>query len=661
MPTRTNKPPIHHKTDDIRVIENVSVSNDFSDTILKQINKTFSSSENILQQLEEGIYVLTVSKLNDADSLHAKKIADRAQYALLPSKHNYNAFHKLTISSIKNLCHGYSNHTLSPLSSYLKNILPCHVYFFYHLDFIEKTLSDCFIDAPLSIREALSNRTMVITDGEFNYPLILARIPALVLWTNSSLKTVLNHEIEVITQKLPLCRPLFHALKTHYHDAGWTLVDGQMRYTYDGLTRAFDYANLLDDIISARQQRRISDYLIHFRVSDLDTSSSFPTVTVRSLVHLKARPQSLSNIQNGYAIASAKEGFGTQTPVDAKENNSPRAFSLWLNRAQRHLFRHTYRARVVFEPSKKAAFSIVGEQIATLALFPGLVKGVFESLGLEAPKSVRLIAHNEDVLTIGHDTASWVDINIINERATTLFRLIANDGADPLSLFEQVMLPEIGVGSFQLKVVPEVFFELHDAAMNQKHSMPPGHDHYLLGLAFECIHEWGLAVVEFQKALRFDSNDPDILHGLGCALMEVGHVKESLPFLKRAFDMMPEDPEVANNWGQSNMRCGRLEDAITAFERAVKLSPGSADYLKNLGDGYLQAARPTDALATLNKAVRCDPHSAYAHASLAHLHLASGDEELAKKHALLAYKENPIDANIANLLWRLTLGKNSKS
>jgi hypothetical protein len=46
---------------------------------------------------------------------------------------------------------------------------------------------------------------------------------------------------------------------------------------------------------------------------------------------------------------------------------------------------------------------------------------------------------------------------------------------------------------------------------------------------------------------------------------------------------------------------------------------------------------------------------------LAEVYLLSGEEKLARQHALLAYQENPMDANIANLLWRLSVGKKEQS
>ena len=112
-----------------------------------------------------------------------------------------------------------------------------------------------------------------------------------------------------------------------------------------------------------------------------------------------------------------------------------------------------------------------------------------------------------------------------------------------------------------------------------KHTMPPGHDNYLIGLSYECLQEWGMAVSEFQKALRQDCQDSTILSALGCALMEIGQPESALPFLKRAYDARPEDAELANSLGRLHLQCGNTNEAIGAFERAVRLSPSSADFL----------------------------------------------------------------------------------
>lgn len=657
MSTRITNTRKYAFNDEIKIIEQYNFNDDFASIINKQVKQTYTSNINLLQQIQQSIHLLTVRKNDTTNPIKLKKLSDRVQYAILPNQYDNDSFYKITVNNLRNQCHGIPS-AGSRLHTFLEGSLFCHMIFYFQFDHIENLLKSRLSNYHFDIEEVLSNRCFIVSNGDYHYPVSLSKLAAIAVWQNQNLSDIIDSELCSLETKFLLFQKLFATLKNYYKTNDWSLDKGQMQYTQNGITRPFDYASLLDDILFARFENRMEEYISYFRVSDLDSSSSFPTVSVRSLVHLKARPQSLSSVENGYAIAAAVESHGKQTPIDWKHKASSRAFSLWLNRSLRHLFRHTYKARVIFASSHShSTFSLVGEQVATIALFPSLVKGVFETLNLKSPSSVRLIAHNEDVLTIAHDTASWVDINSVNQKASSLFRLVSNDGADPLSLFEQILLPDIGVGTFQLRAVPDNFFELLDTAHTMKHAMPPGHDQYLLGLAFECLHEWGLAVAQFQKALRCDANDPDILHALGCALREIQQIKESLPFLKRAFDLMPEDAEVANNYGQSNLECGLVAEALLAFERAVRLSPGTADYLKNLGNGYLMAARPLDALDMFNKAVRCDPHFAEAHACLAHLHIESGDENLAKKHAMLAYNENPVDANIANMLWRLTLGK----
>lgn len=627
---------------EITLIENTKPQNIYKN-INQQIKLSQEKNQTFLQKIAPYLYLLTTKK---QEKLSLKKILDQTQYAVLPELNDDEQFYKISFNSLKNQCHIYGE---SEQKAGVIHAIGCEVYFYFSIAKLEGELFKAISDAGLMVRELLTNRTIIVSDGRFNYPLIISKVPSLALWKNESLELAIKKEMDSIREKGKLAEELWQALpKILPHD--WQLTDGQMSFSINNQRRNFDYNSLIDDLRFTEHEQKIEEYLRNN--CELD-SASFPTVSIRSLVHLKARPDCFSQVENGYAVVASLEGAGNQTVIDCGKPS--KNFSVWLKRSFRHIPRHKYQARVIFSEDQ-STFSLVGEQVASIALFPALLKGVFEALDLEAPKSVRLVAHNEDVLTIAEDFASWVDINSTNKKATTLFRMVSSDGADALSLFEQVVLPEVGLGNFSLQVVPEQFFELIDTAKSLKHSMPAGHDHYLFGLAYQCIHEWGMSVLELQKSLRFDNNDPDILHALGCALMEIGHVADALPFLKKAFDLMPEDPEIANNWGRSSLECGEVLQAISAFERAVRLSPGSADYLKNLGDGYLMASRPQEALDILNKALRCDPYFAEAHASLAHLHLEIGDTLQAEKHALLAYKENPT-SSIANLLWRITASK----
>lgn len=631
---------------------------DYLQRIGQQIKQTVLSNNNQIRELGHGMYLLTISKPHFNDPLRFKKLADRTQYFKLPELNDHESFAKVSLTQLKNLAHAHGHSIASEPYNFLKQQLDCHMIFFFNIQHVLRQLQERLHAEPLVITEVLTNNVAIVSDHRYHWPVSLAKLVAFSIWRNQPLDTIIDEEITALHKRSHIADDVLAALERAFPDHVWQLCNGKLSFHDNNTSQPFDYVSLVDDVIFARFHERIDDYLKHFKVRELNCMSSFPTVTIRSLVHLRARPSSLHMVENGYAVVAAVEGNGKQSPITSDGQHQGSTFSLWMNRAMRHLARHRYQARVVLSGNDSTcAFSLVGEQVATIALFPALVKGVFEHLNLRPPSSVRLIAHHEDVLTIASDTASWVEINEVNERATDLLRLIASDGSDPVSLFEQILLPGVGAGMFRLHTVPEAFFDLISTTKAQEFSLSPGHHHYLLGLAYQCLREWGLATEQFQKSLRFDAHDPDIHHALGCALMEIGQVTEALPFLKRAFDLMPEDAEVANDWGRSNLECGHLTDAIVAFERAVKLSPGSADYLKNLGHGYLKADRTREALAELEKAIRCDPHLADAHKTLANLYLADGDKEQAKKHAMMAFNENPLDASIANILWQITLGK----
>lgn len=623
---------------------------DCAKNIDTQINVTMNQNRATLSEIQDGIFCLSVPKSEHTSSLDLKKLCDQAQYILLPNSYDQEPFGKISWSSLRNWC--FENPTPIPFAHYNQH---CWLVFFYRLEYCEGILVEHLEQSNLSINEILTNRMIIVGNGVFEYPISLAHLISLAVFLNTPLRYIIEHEQKELLKKFELLDKLYPLLKKSFSECSWTLDQGKMSHTQQGLKVPVDYASIIDDLIYCGFRHDLQSYLNQFELDLLSLHSFFPTLTVRSLVHLKARPEVLALPQEGYALVAFKESLGKQIPIVHQKNSS--SFAVWHKRARRHLFRHHYKARVVFVNESKNAFALVGEQIATIALFPELIRGVFDSLDLEAPKAVRLIAHNEDVLTIAHDTASWVDINQAGEKGSRVFRLVSHDGADALSLFQHVNLPNTGVGTFSLKKVPRNFFDLIDAALMPRHSMPQGHNHYLLGLAFECLHEWGLAAGEYKKSLRFDALDPDVLHALGSALMEIGNAQEAMPFLKRACALSPENPELSNDWGKSSLACGHINDAISAFENAVKLCPGSADYLNNLSNSYIHAQRLSDALAMLNKALRCDPHSSKALATLAFLHLHAGNEEEAKKNAMLAYKEDPTDNAVADLLWHLTIGK----
>lgn len=611
--------------------------------IENQLNITSLENKNFLQTVSSGIFLLTIKK-----EIQTKKMIDYCQYYLLPGIDKHKKFIKLSRELLKNYCFNTKEHKGLPdgIFNYQSTYLPV---FYYDIEYVEKYLLTSLTNEKYFVREALNNRTLIVSDNHFNYPLSLGRIVSTALWQGQDIKTTIKQEVNYLNKIFVLIKSFYDTLIKTYKDISFHVDNGYIYYSYNNVTQKLDHASIIHDV-NNMTDISIKNFLTTFDLDVINTYKSFPSVVVRSPVHIKARPESVFDNKCGYSVVATSEYYGKQTTVSASNDKKSKAFDYWFLRSLNHVFRQSYEARVVMLDETAETFSLVGEQVTTIALFPDLIKGVYEQLKLKAPNKVKLVAHNEDVLTIATDNCSWIKINNANVKAQNLFKMISSDGADPLSLFEQASLPKLGTGNFTIHKVPEHFFELLNTASSIENTSPHGYSHYLLGLAYRCINETGLAIHELKKAVKFNRNDADILNALGSTLMDTKNIEEAVYFLQLAFNNQPDNAELANKVGCSEMKYGRLDEAIKYFEKAVRLSPATAGYLKDLGESYLKSSRHLEALDILNQAIKCDPNSAHIHASLAYAHLAKGDQKTARRHALIAYKEIPDNMEIVELL-----------
>ncbi len=136
--------------------------------------------------------------------------------------------------------------------------------FFYHFDYVLEAFLDRLSKSSFRLKEILTNRTLVLEDGEFNYPIPLSRLPALAMWHDHSLAVTIENEMQRLDLKFHLLKELFQSLKSTFPGHDFTMTDGQMRFTHLGITKTFDSASLLDDIQHARFEDRAHLYLENF-------------------------------------------------------------------------------------------------------------------------------------------------------------------------------------------------------------------------------------------------------------------------------------------------------------------------------------------------------------------------------------------------------------
>ncbi|ABF43277.1 TPR repeat protein [Candidatus Koribacter versatilis Ellin345] len=77
----------------------------------------------------------------------------------------------------------------------------------------------------------------------------------------------------------------------------------------------------------------------------------------------------------------------------------------------------------------------------------------------------------------------------------------------------------------------------------------------------------------FDRALRFKSDDANVLINYAAVLVRTGRPQEALPLAERAVRAAPDSPDAWAVLGYANLQADRSKDAIPAFEKSLKLRP----------------------------------------------------------------------------------------
>ena len=396
-------------------------------------------------------------------------------------------------------------------------------------------------------------------------------------------------------------------------------------------------------------------FLARAQLADLDKDTGEPAILVRSPAYLKAYPEALSVRDGGAALVAVRldEGAAKLVRRGAPGDDHPQRFEHYRDEAARQLpfFSFAGHAFIVEQGTSRgraAAVCLVGDKAATLAMYPSLVKGVFEQL-VERDTRARVRAFTEDTACFASAHASHELLEEAEKRARQLERDLYADGSDPLLLDHEVDLPELGHGHFDLSIVPEAYFSVRDQALTRA-DLGRGHTDYLRGLSYELLGRPDLALTAFQRAVRQSSGDGEMNLALGRTMSSLGEHARAVAFLQKAARVLPEHAEAINALGVALYRSGNAGTARDAFKRAVRLAPDEVGFLVNLGRTCCDEHLYAEARAALEHALRVEPTSAEAHASMAVLCHRTGDKPRAMHHAREALAEQPDDETVRELL-----------
>ena len=154
-------------------------------------------------------------------------------------------------------------------------------------------------------------------------------------------------------------------------------------------------------------------------------------------------------------------------------------------------------------------------------------------------------------------------------------------------------------------------------------------------------------IKHLKKALEYDADRPDILHGLGIAYFQMGMLEPAELWLSKAVKLDPGNPELRNNLSGLYLQLKRYNDAFRESDIALKdpdyRTPAAA--LCNRGIAEYNLGRTNKAEADFRSAIRHNPFYDLPHMQLGRIYSEQGDFDKAIRSFSDALKINDKNPN----------------
>lgn len=176
-------------------------------------------------------------------------------------------------------------------------------------------------------------------------------------------------------------------------------------------------------------------------------------------------------------------------------------------------------------------------------------------------------------------------------------------------------------------------------------NLDPDNIWYIQELAYMYFEkgEFDLAVVYFEKLLKYEPRNVEWLYGYAESLVRNGKILDAIKALDKTEDQVGLFPELSIQKFQLYTQLKEWEKAENELLKARKLFPQDPQILAFLIDFYFQQGKQNEALAFLKQLVEADPQNGNAHMALADLYQQQGEMALAMNEFKLAISCTDID------------------
>lgn len=136
---------------------------------------------------------------------------------------------------------------------------------------------------------------------------------------------------------------------------------------------------------------------------------------------------------------------------------------------------------------------------------------------------------------------------------------------------------------------------------------------YARGISYERAGDWEKAENDFERALKLEPDQPDVLNYLAYSWLVMNkNIGQARSYLERALAARPDDAHIIDSMGWAQYLAGDFAAAVTSFEKAAELMPDDATVNDHLGDAYWRVGRQTEAKFQWQRALNAKPENATA-------------------------------------------------
>ncbi|MFM7483017.1 MAG: type IV pilus biogenesis/stability protein PilW [Burkholderiaceae bacterium] len=155
-----------------------------------------------------------------------------------------------------------------------------------------------------------------------------------------------------------------------------------------------------------------------------------------------------------------------------------------------------------------------------------------------------------------------------------------------------------------------------------------------LAKAYFAEGSYVIALEEVNHALDVMPDRADALSLRSLALMHLGEPESAKQSMARALRAAPEDPALQKNLGWLLCETGKAAESLPYFDRALAQRRYStpANAAMNAGTCSLRVGDRPRAARYFQRALQSEPGLLAAHAQLARLAVAQGDDQAARRH-----------------------------